>query len=161
MGRVFGYQMTSHWAEVCGITSWLLYLYNYTEYLQCNINFTNYSFCDNKAAIENLNNITKSPRNSMIPDFDLVHEANMTMTTLKAEGHAIKAIEHIKGHQDKNISEHKLSWPAKLNKKADKPASIALATLSIDTSNMEVLHNPVRLMVGADIETAHKVEILR
>jgi hypothetical protein len=161
MGPVFGCCMTSHRAEVFGITSWLLYLYYYTDFLQCQIKCTVYSFCDNKAAITNVNTFSKSPRHSTIPDFDLVHEAYMIMQTLQNEGHSIKAIEHVKGHKDKNVPEHKLSWPAKLNIKADKLASNALATMTINKRNMDVTHNPVRLMVGVDIVTANEVDTLR
>jgi ribonuclease HI len=161
MGKVYGMSMTSHRAEVGGITSWLLYLYHYTEYLQCDIKCTVHSFCDNKAAIANVNNFTESTRNSMTPDFDLVHEANMIFKTLQSEGHVIKAIKHVKGHQDKNIPEHKLSWPAKLNIKADKLATIALERQSMDHRSMEVSNNPVWLMVGNDIVTSHDIEVLR
>jgi ribonuclease HI len=161
MGTVFGTRMTSHRAEVYGITSWLLYLYHYTEYLQCEIKCNVHSFCDNKAAIANVNNFIESPRNSMIPDFDLVHEANMLLQTLKAEGQVINAIEHVKGHQDSSVPEHKLSWTARLNIKADKLASSVLESSSVGNRNMEVSHNPVRLMMGVDIVTANEVEILR
>jgi hypothetical protein len=161
MGLVFGYCMTSHRAEVCGITSWLLYIYHYTEYLQCNITCTVYPFCDNKAAIANVNNFTESTRNSMIADYDLVHEANMLLKTLQLEGHKIKKIEHVKGHQDNITPEHKLSWPAKLNIKADKLAGTALATMRTNKRNVKVSHNPVILMAGTDIVTTHEVEMLR
>jgi ribonuclease HI len=161
MGKVYGMRMTSHRAEVGGITSWLLYLYHYTEYLQCDIKCTVHPFCDNKAALANVNNFTESTRNSMTPDFDLVHEANMIFKTLQSEGHVIQAIKHVKGHQDKNIPEHKLSWPAKLNIKADKLATIALERQSLDHRSMEVSNNPVWLMVGNDIVTSHDIEVLR
>jgi hypothetical protein len=74
----------------------------------------------------------------------------------------IKAIAHVKGHQDKNIPKHKLlSWQAKLNIKADKLASFALTNAHLDGGSMEVSHNPVRLMDGDEIVTAHEVEMLR
>jgi hypothetical protein len=160
-GGVFGRNISSHRAEVCGILSWMLYLYHYTKFLQLEIKCAIHSFCNNKAAISNVNNFTLATRNSMIPDFDIIQEANMIFGSLKNTAKRMHPILHVKGHQDRNVPEHKLSWPAILNIKADKLATEAMEHAAIRSPSMEVTNNPIRLQMDSEIITSNEQEILR
>jgi hypothetical protein len=160
-GRVFGRNISSHRAEVCGMLSWLLYLYHYHTFLHCDIKCTLHSFCDNKAAISNVNNFKSATRNSMIPDFDIIQEASLIFGLLKRPGNGIKQILHVKGHQDRTTPLDKLSWPAVLNIKADQLATDAMINAPSQSSHINVTNNPIRLQIGQEIITAHEMEILR
>jgi hypothetical protein len=160
-GFVFGQAISSHRAEVCGILSWTLYLYHYTTYLQCNIACKLHSFCDNKAAITNVNNFVSATRNSMISDFDIIQEANTIFDLLRSANKGIQPILHVKGHQDRNTPLHKLSWPAILNIKADKLATDALNTDRLESTHIEVTDNPIFIRIENEIVTSHELDILR
>jgi hypothetical protein len=46
-GTAFGQSVSSNMAELCGILSWLLFMYHYTTYFNINIKCILRPFCDN------------------------------------------------------------------------------------------------------------------
>jgi hypothetical protein len=85
----------------------------------------------------------------------------MLFDLLKSTANGIKSILHVKGHQDRTVPLHKLSWPATLNIHADKLATDAMDHHRTRLTNIDVTNNPIRLQVNNKIITSNELDILR
>ena len=124
-GTVFGQTMTSQRAEVCGILSWLLYLYHFTTCFQIKLKCKLKPFCDNLSAGMSVNFKGESkPRQKRASEYDLVSEARATLKRLTKRVR-VDPIAHVKGHQSRS-SLANVSRQAQLNIMADKLAKTAM-----------------------------------
>ena len=127
MGPVHGNisTITSHRAELYGLTSVITYLLHICTYYKLNTSLVKAKlYCDNSECVQKVNNALKVLRGTtryMKADYDIESVLRQTVSTLKAD---IKA-QWIKGHQDENTAIEDLSHPAQMNVAADELAEYA------------------------------------
>jgi ribonuclease HI len=125
-GTAFGQKMSSNRAELCGILSWLLYMYHYTTCFKITMKCVLRPFCDNTSAVAAVNFEGEAkPKEKIKSDYDVIAEARATLKRLRPRMN-INPVVHVKGHQDTKQSIDKLSREAQFNVKADELARVAM-----------------------------------
>ncbi len=116
-GTVFGWPLSSFWAEAYGRLSFLRFLYHIPRYLfgTHHMQFpTIASYCNNSSVVKAENSFDNrpwTPSTVLRSDYDLVKQIEVA----KAECPIPYTNKWIKGHQDNTISFHNLSRPSQLN----------------------------------------------
>ena len=139
-GPVQGDSPGSFRTEASGMLSPLLFLLNLRNYFNLNCIQHIHQYTDSDSLILRINDRKQTPpwsaRAFMKSEIDLEMQIIQTLKLLSPKKHTL---EHVKGHQDANISIDNLTWKAKLNVYCDHLATRELQNISTPLTRVNLL----------------------
>ena len=166
LGIARGQPMSSYRAEAYGKLAWLCFLLHYARFLGIEIKCKIKNFCDNISVVRQMAAMReKTARDARQPDFDVIWQILETQDQLKQQAKQLCLMEHVRGHQDRNIPFEKLSQPAQLNVAADALATKALRRQPQDSSEppkmIDLPACSAYLINAGEIQSSQEAKTLR